>query len=115
MWVGLQSLEKLSLFDNGIKEVPKHVIAHMPRLQNLDFSTNVLKTISADIFNPADYPDSNGRPAYLNLGLHPVHCDSSLCWLKKGEEDGTIKLGYGPRCTNGGGFFKNADLNCTGT
>ena len=75
MWVGLQFLEFLSMPKNGIKDVPQHVIAHMPALKKLGFASNQLKTISADVFNPEDYPDSNGRPEILKLGLYgnPLH------------------------------------------
>ena len=116
MWVGLQYLEFLSLPKNGIKEFPQHAIDHMPRLQNLHFSANKLKTISADIFNPKDYPNSNGRPAHLRLDLstNPLQCNSSLCWLKQGVEAGMIDLHYPPECVNGGALLTNENLNCTG-
>ena len=75
MWVGLQFLEFLSMPKNGIKDVPQHVIAHMPALKKLGFASHQLKTISADVFNPEDYPNSNGRPEHLKLGLYgnPLH------------------------------------------
>ena len=117
MWVGLQSLEYLSLLGNNIKEVPPHIISHMPALKTLGFTFNKLKTISADIFNPEDYPDSNGRPEHLKFDIYgnPLQCDHALCWLKQGEESGTIDLLLQPRCANfGGALWKDVDLNCAG-
>ena len=117
MWMGLQSLEYLSLLGNNIKEVPPHIISHMPALKTLGFAFNELKTISADIFNPEDYPDSNDRPEHLKLDIYgnPLQCDRALCWLKQGEESGTIDLLLPPSCENlGYPLWKNVNLNCTG-
>ena len=117
MWVGLRFLENLSLLKNRLKEFPRHGISHMPSLEKLYLSENQLRTLRADIFNPDDYSDYNGRPRHLNLYLNdnPLHCDFKLCWLKWAVHSGSITIsGSDPKCTNlDAAAFHDIVLNCS--
>ena len=67
------------------------------------------------MISPKDYPDANGHPANLTLIIsgNPLQCDSRLCWIKEGEEEGWItwpiiqdrQLTDKPGCENFLGFF----------
>ena len=117
MWIGLDSLNFLSLDGNRLQDIPRHGISHMPALTNLDLSSNkYLRTLRADIFNPDDYPDSNGFPARLGIHLsgNRFQCNTTLCWLIEGVESGTIYFVYSsPYCANhGGSQLSRVELNC---
>ena len=82
MWVGLQSLYSLQLTRNRIVNIQTHGLSHMPALMDLDLSHNYLRTLRADIFNPDDYPESNGHSnVYLDLTGNRFLCNTTLCWL----------------------------------
>ena len=117
MWVGIRSLESLSLRANRLKDFPRHGISHMPSLETLYLSENQLRTLRADIFNPDDYTDYNGRPRHLNLHLNdnPLQCNVALCWLKEAVDTGSITfVGPDPKCTNPNTVpLQVVELNCT--
>ena len=89
----------------------------MPVLKKLGLSSNQLTTLRSNIFNPDDYPDSNGRPLQLNLYLYenPFRCDRALCWLKDAQESGSIIFaGSGPKCPNlDDASLEEIELDCT--
>ena len=117
MWIGLQSLNSLSLDENRLQDIPRHGISHMPALTSLDLSSNFLRTLRADIFNPDDYPDSNGRPARLELNLfgNIFLCNTTLCWLIAAADSGTIDIRNNlPTCLNHpDSSLLSIDLNCS--
>ena len=117
MWAGLHSLEHLTLSGNRLTQIPRHGISHMPVLKKLGLSSNQLTTLRSNIFNPDDYPDSNGRPLQLNLYLYdnPFRCDRALCWLKDAQESGSIIFaGSGPKRANlDDASLEEIQLNCT--
>ena len=72
-----------------------------------------------DIFNPDIYPESDGHPAQIELGLGQMHCYRRLCWLKQGEHLGWITWWIGsngkefyPECTNYQNSWPEIDLQC---
>ena len=109
MWIGLQSLKSLSLNHNHMIQIPHHGLSNMPALENLALSSNHLTNLAADIFNPNDYPDSNGYPPLLRINLsdNPVECDSGLCWLI--NVSNTISVTFSK---NGPCALNNVDLRC---
>ena len=115
--MGLQFLEELGLRANHLKDVPRRGISHMPSLGTLFLPENQLRTLRADIFNPDDYTEYNGRPRHLNLYLHdnPLQCDIKLCWLKAPVDSGLITfVGSDPKCANPDAtVFQDVELNCT--
>ena len=116
MWVGLQSLEALYLNGNRLTDIPPHGLSNMPALRQLWLSSNSLTTFRAKVFNPDDYPDSQGRPPNLELHLmgNALKCDSELCWLQEAEESGYFHYSSSTQCANGDGSFylKSAELGC---
>ena len=113
MWVGLQSLISLSLKHDYLTQIPRHGLSHLHRLRTLDLSHNYLTTLRADIFNPDDFPDSNGRPASLDLKLNGnvFVCNPTMCWLI----DGALSFGwYGePTCANYNDIpLSRVQINC---
>ena len=115
MWMGLQSLEVLNISENSITKIPRHGLFHLSALRILHLYDNEIRSLRADIFNPDDYPDSNGRPPRLELILarNPLQCNSALCWLEHGLQSGTIYIRKPVRCSNLGEYFGYAYLDCT--
>ena len=116
MWVGLWSLEAVDLSDNHLTDIPSHGLSNMPALRYLWLSSNSLRTLRADVFNPDDYLDSHGRPPYLELTLigDALECDDERCWIKEAEEAGYFHFYSSTQCTNGDGTFylKSIELGC---
>ena len=90
----------------------------MPQLEVLLLFYNPLTRLSHTIFNPPDYPLTDGHPRQIQMGLALMNCDSSLCWLKQGEQKGWITWFVGggktflPDCVNLPDLWHNVDLNC---
>ena len=51
MWVGLQFLEELSIYESHITDIPRHGISLNPALEKLWLSSNQLRTLRSDMFN----------------------------------------------------------------
>ena len=104
MWILLHNLRHLDLSHNYFRDIPRHGFSHMPSVHTLNLNKLSLRTLKPDIFNPADYPDSNGRPARFGLWLdtHGFQCDTSLCWLKEAVTAGSIFFpnSGSPKCYN---------------
>ena len=116
MWVGLQALNSLSLNHNYLTEIPRHGLSHLHGLRTFDLSFNRLTTLRADIFNSDDFPESNGRPARLDLKLNGngFVCNTTMCWLIEGIRSGTIGSfsGASATCANGGSSLFSTEINC---
>ena len=117
MWLGLNSLTTLHLQNNTqMQIIPPGGLSNLPKLDLLHLHNNWLKTPTKDIFTINDYPDSNGHPPILRLTLRasPLVCDTKLCWLKKGEEEGWIsyRIYDNMNCANNIDW-NNLELNCS--
>ena len=118
MWQGLSVLTSLHLHTNNIATLEPGDLDHLPILNNLLLHSNPLTTISYTIFNPSLYPETDGHPPRVEMGLGLIKCNSSLRWLKEGEQKGWItwwesngKL-YHPDCVNLADVWSNVDLTC---
>ena len=90
---------------------------HLPMLECLQLDNNPLTTLSHTIFNPSIYPNTDRHPRRLEMRLGLMKCNSSLCWLKQGEQKGWITWNksphktYHPDCLNLH-LWSDDDLNC---
>ena len=91
-WQGLQSLRELDLRWNEIEVIHSNGLGGLLHLDTLYLHANELTTFMQDVFNPDDYPDSDGHPEHLTLSLsgNPFQCDNTMCWLKEGADQGWI-------------------------
>ena len=111
MWVGLQFLETVKLQHLCLREIPHHGISHMPSLAYLDLQNNLLRTLTADMFNP----DIKEHPRGLNLYLsgNPLQCNSDLCWLTKAIQFGSVSVSGDRYPMPSGSYFQIRHINCT--
>ena len=91
-WTGLTSLVELHLEYNNISYIGDLAFSGLPRLQKLYLYGNNLNSFSEQVFDPNDFPDSDGHPPNLTLSIskNPLQCDKRMCWLKKAEQEGWI-------------------------
>ena len=92
IWRGLLSLQELHLQLNKISSVETLGFAGLPKLHELLLYWNKLETLSENVFDAADFPNSGGHPPKLTFSIsrNPLQCDERLCWLKKAAMDGWI-------------------------
>ena len=114
---GLSELKRLYLHYNDIATLKPGDLDHLPKLKRLLLHRNPLITLTHTIFNPSVYPETDGHPPRIEMGLGLMKCNSSLCWLKQGEQTGWITwyeyqdITYHPDCVNLQ-LWSDADLNC---
>ena len=91
-WEGLHLLKELYLNGNHITMVHPGGFSHLRHLIKLRLEKNNLVTLNADVFNPDDYPESDGHPSRLQLSLNqnPLQCNNDLCWLREAEKRGWL-------------------------
>ena len=119
MFAGLTSLQVLSISRNQISMLQADIFRDLLSLQQLYFSDNRLITLSSDVLNSSIYLDQTSPPTGLQLSLsgNPFQCDSCMCWLKKGEQDGWLTwftssgTVHGPDCSESNITWP--DINCT--
>ncbi len=123
---GLVVLEILDLHENSIKHISAGTFSGLPALRKLSLWHNPLTALSWTIFGGLDKAGNMIHPTSLNLVLgntdNKFHCDSSLCWLTQGEEEGWLSLSFGgPGCSNhphplmynNHYTWKEIDFNCS--
>ena len=127
------NIPRLSMDNNDLTEINTGSFTDISSLTELDVSSNKLHTLEPDIFpsglselkvkmhdnDLTTFPStvfSGSLPTKLTLTLsdNPLVCDSSMCWLKEGEEEERITYdGQGtPSCTNYQTEWANIDLDC---
>ena len=99
----LYQLMVLNLENNRISNIESGAFAKFTKMKVLNVKGNELTTLESDVF-------SSQHHAYLTLLLsgNPLHCNSTLCWIKRAERDGWITLNHRgtdtfwpkPDCTN---------------
>ena len=115
MWLGLNSLTRLDLqYNLKMQTIPPGGLSNLPKLDLLHLHNNGLKTLSKDIFTINDYPGGHPPILRVTLGANPLICDTKLCWLKKGEEEGWLRFqdNHSPNCAYNVDWY-NLKLNCT--
>ena len=89
MFEGLKSLQDLHLKNNKISHVATGAFAHMPLLHTLGLSDNELTTLELNAINPK-HDGQLDTALELGINRNPLQCDSRLCWMKWGKEEGWI-------------------------
>ena len=84
-FVGLFSLKVLDISRNQISHIEYGSFTKTSRLGHLYLSSNKLRTLEQDVFSIPQ----NGEITLL-IENNPFQCDSRICWIKQGEEDGWI-------------------------
>ena len=103
----LLSLTELRLNNNNVERISPLIFCGLDSLQKLYLYDNKLTRLSADVFNHLPRPLMLGLYTRYSGHLELLICDSELCWLKKEEQQGTIKwyayqgTEYSPRCAYG--------------
>ena len=117
MWLGLSVPTRLHLYYNHIATLQPGALNHLPKLGRLLLYNNPLTTFSYTIFNPSLYPETDGHPRRIEMAPGVLKCNTSLCWLKQGEQKGWItwweywdKIHH-PDCLNFH-LWSDVDLNC---
>ncbi len=100
------TIREIDLWSNRLTVIGQFMFAGLPRLQKLWFWGNDIHTIEPGCFH------DNTELRFLQLGLNdlktlpesmflmenhttelnPLMCDVSICWFRKGEENGWITL-----------------------
>ena len=118
MWLGLSALKYLHLHWNEIPIIKPGDFDNLPKLKILFLFDNPLTTLSHTMFSPSVYPETDGHPRRIQMALGLMKCNSSLCWLKQGEQrgwitwyDDTNKI-YQPDCISHPDLWTDVDLSC---
>ena len=110
VFTGLQSLETLYLHLNGIWHIEPGSFTNLKHLKQLYLHQNKLILLDKNIFSL-----SHENCLTLLLWDNPFLCDTNMCWIKKGEHDGWIKLTENrhskPDCY--GVYWDDVMLNCS--
>ena len=97
MWQGLHSLKQLRLWHNLISFIEPGSFESLIQLEGLYLHNNRLTTLEQNVFGIF-------IPEKLTLihSNNPLVCDSRMCWIKQGEEEGQLTLyevgGQKPSC-----------------
>ena len=96
----MYSLTELKLSQNQISHIQHESFTKTQQLKYIDLSSNELSTIYQNIFSIPQQGELT-----LLIENNPLQCDSGMCWIKQGEQDGWITFspdsGSGkPDCEN---------------
>ena len=110
----LGSLINLYLSHNQISQLLPGVLNGMSALSQLWLDYNELRTLKWTIIDP-EWRSSSGYQ--LKLQGNQIQCDSLLCWLKLGQDQGLLNwhsnsLYYTPECMNTTTVWADMDLHC---
>ena len=89
MFIGMYSLTELELSHNQISHIEHGSFTKTQQLQYLYLSSNKLRTLEQDMFSIPQ----QGEITIL-IEDNPLQCDSRICWIKQGEQDGWIKFSH---------------------
>ncbi len=140
---GLSSLQTLNLHENKIEEITQGTFVGLTQCTHLSLSSNKIHTIHIGGLEGMDsltklylYNNElitlfwtvfgNEPPSQLTLALsypytppdNPWACNSSLCWIKHGEQDGWLTWGtwigtvHKPQCSNTNTDWDDVVLDC---
>ena len=117
IFTNLNSLNRLVLTQNKLHTIEADVFPSGLSELDLWLNNNDLTTLSSTVFS-GSFPNK----LFLYLRGNPLICDSSLCWLRRGEEEywlawteRIVDFTNGPPwCANYNQYWsRNIDLNCT--
>ncbi len=79
----LRKLYKLDMVSNEIKELRPRALSGLKNLKVVNLEYNDLRTLDQNIFDPHDFPETDGHPSRLHLRLagNPIQCDGALSWM----------------------------------
>ena len=119
MWNGLDSLKELHLYRNLISYIAPGSFEKLTNLRGLYMESNKLTTLEQNVLG-----DLVPNHLVLALNYNPIQCDSGMCWIKQGEQNGKIavfKQARGitwskPSCVNYPGFhWDDVTIICPST
>jgi hypothetical protein len=117
----MEKLTNLSLRQNNLTFLPRHIIVAAERVRNLDLSENSIYTANGCMFEDVTFPYSpNGFqtecPLFLNLSANPLICDCRLKWAQKAMAEGSIHVDTNTTCMDNTGASRmglNQSQVCT--
>ena len=119
LFTGLTALDRLHLHLNDIRHIEPGAFSGLTTLTYLRLHHNALTTLPWTIFSSVGNSGNIHHPSLeLALSGNPLHCDTSLCWIKQGEQYGWITWWWGsiydPECSNYADTnWPDVTLNCT--
>ncbi len=91
---GLISLKRLNLRDNKLSEIEPGTFSQLPALIALYLFNNKLTALPWTVFTNGTGNITRPAGLLLELSDNPLQCDTSLCWVKQGEQDGWLTWGW---------------------
>ena len=83
----MESIRSLYLANNEIGTVEGKTFYNVPKsMKSLKLDHNEIRTLPANMLNRANHPNH----LKLDVTYNPLQCDTNVCWLMKGEEDGWL-------------------------
>ncbi len=115
---GLKSLATLFLYTNEISHIKPGTLSMLTELRNLYVQNAGLTSLPWTVFTSLD---NMNHPASLTLRIerNPLQCDTSVCWMRRAEQDGWLTWAeyngrtFYPECANlPSTAWPNVGLNC---
>ncbi len=105
---GLSNLFEINLRRNRISRIVPSTFNHVPSLTRLNLASNYISSLYWTIFD-------GGPPKSLDLSLagNPLICNTSLCWIKAGLDEGWLDIDAGTQCIDRGStLLQEVNLKC---
>ncbi len=79
----LRRVYKIDIQSNKIKRLAPQAFSGLSRIKDINLKNNELTTLDQNIFDPDDFPNSDGHPSLMFLVLegNPIECNESLDWM----------------------------------
>ena len=116
VFLGLQSLKWLFLYNNTLTDIKKGAFRNMMNIEDIDLSMNRLSTLSEDIFCTSNYLLEHPSKLTLRLAKNSFVCTDNMCWLKEGEQKGWMQVDTfrSLKCVNFPNVtFGDVELDCS--
>ena len=91
MFAGLPQLQKLWFWGNDIHTIEPGCFHGSPDLRFLQLGWNNIETLPESMFLMENH-QAELNP--LSIEANPLMCNVSMCWVRKGEENGWITLSW---------------------
>ncbi len=117
MFLGLTKCTRLFLNGNKIYTIHSGALNALESLRELWLHNNELSTLSWTIFgkdHPFQLELGLSNPGYTSQPDNPLVCNTSLCWITQGEQQGWIRWWIGkPECSNTKTDWDDITLDCS--